>query len=141
MTDLHQLPAKWRRQSADNYGDRANCMSRCADDLERALQQQGEAVAWMTEWTDEGETVRVTFEYRRGAESRRDEVGGDARVVPLFTHPPKPVVSDEVLDTIALRTMRECWDAAEYTVSRSQARAKIQNIIRAALTAALGVKS
>lgn len=106
--------------------------------IEAALDMSGdgEAVAWHTE---DHLSDRSATTYDKAVADRWLAKGWP--VTPLYTHPPKPVVSGAVLDTIALRTMRECWDAAEYTVSRSQARAKIQNIIRAALTAALGVKS
>ena len=108
------------------------------DEIETALSGDGEAVATVCLVGDRyahGSMVEVQLQL--ASEDAPLPKIGDR----YFTHPPKSVVSDAVLDTIALRTMRECWDAAEYTVSRSQARAKIQNIIRAAIAAALGVKS
>lgn len=135
------------------------------DEIETALQQQGDAATPAARWRVNGEPDphAAIYDGERsslaGGDMTDDEVANAVYLDPsvvnltiakerirwlsrkLFTHPPKSVVSGAVLDTIALRTMRECWDAAEYTVSRSQARAKIQNIIRAALESAVGVKS
>lgn len=60
-----------------------------------------DAVAWMCEWTDpeDGEPVRLSFDWKAGAESRAQEVGGDARVTPLY---PQSAINDLMREVIRL---------------------------------------
>ena len=90
------------------------------------------AVAWLCEWTDEddGETVRVSFEFKRGAENRALEVGGDAHVIPLYTHPQD--ASGDAVMREALERIRD-YEGDPRTPVRNSVRKS--GIARAALNA------
>ena len=88
---------------------------------EPALQQQGEAVAWV-EVTD---THEGPYDFHGKALLSKGKHE-------LYTHPPKPVVSDEMLKRGV---------SAAKEVERLHPRAPLDALVYAALTDALGVKS
>lgn len=48
LDPARSLVAKWRRQAEGNYSDRANALSRCADELEAALSAPERVGEWTT---------------------------------------------------------------------------------------------
>lgn len=59
MQGLEELLAKWRRQTDGNFSDRANAMSRCADELEEAMKNEPRWISVSEATPPNGEHVEV----------------------------------------------------------------------------------
>ena len=59
MQELEELLAKWRRQTDGNFSDRANAMSRCADELEEAMKNEPRWISVSEATPPNGEHVEV----------------------------------------------------------------------------------
>lgn len=115
--NVHGLPAKWREptpiddQTLYTMG-RRNQRKQCADELEAALRQSGEAVAWRAEWDAARKTYWIQYHDETDPlpESFDDE---PTRIIPLYTAPPATSGLVE-----ALREALEAGDDGDWQSAR-----------------------